>query len=337
MDDHSSVPFPVQQNKDDQTSYITASESNGTAANNRSQVTNGNAYEGFFDNQQGAQSQHHHQQQQQQIAGPSAASTTQGAFVPASQLSQVAPNPLAFLEAANRPAPDPSTLPFIDFGNSPAPLLVSGSLDNTIKVWNVEEGTCARTMFGHIEGVWAVDMDKLRIVSASHDRTIKVWDRNGGKCLHTLVGHRGAVTSIGLGDDKVSSFIKQEVGDLMLTHNIFRRSSLAPTTAQSESGLLLNELSTTPDEHPHLNTLSKGASISHAKEASTYFLSPSLRLHFKWFLPYAPTVSQSCSQLGGSLCLKQSTKQCGVASSETSFFLILPSCNGLHSACTILL
>lgn len=126
------------------------------------------------------------------------------AFVPASHLSQAAPNPLAFQEAANRPAPDPSTLPFIDFGNSPAPLLVSGSLDNTIKVWNVEEGTCARTMFGHIEGVWAVDMDKLRIVSASHDRTIKVWDRNGGKCLHTLVGHRGAVTSIGLGDDKVS-------------------------------------------------------------------------------------------------------------------------------------
>lgn len=124
--------------------------------------------------------------------------------MPASHLSQVPPNPLAFLEAANRPAPDPSTLPFIDFGNSPAPLLVSGSLDNTIKVWNVEEGTCARTMFGHIEGVWAVDMDKLRIVSASHDRTIKVWDRNGGKCLHTLVGHRGAVTSIGLGDDKVS-------------------------------------------------------------------------------------------------------------------------------------
>ena len=60
------------------------------------------------------------------------------------------------------------------------------------------------TMFGHIEGVWDVDMDKLRIVSASHDRTIKLWDRSSGRCLHTLVGHRGAVTSIALGDDKVS-------------------------------------------------------------------------------------------------------------------------------------
>ena len=206
VDDHSSVTFPAAQNNDDQNSYINASETNGTAANNRSQVTNGNSYEGFFDGQQ----QQQHSQPVQQGSNINANNNNaQAAFVPASHLSQAAPNPLAFVEAANRPAPDPSTLPFIDFGNSPAPLLVSGSLDNTLKVWNVEEGTCARTMFGHIEGVWAVDMDKLRIVSASHDRTIKVWDRNSGKCMHTLVGHRGAVTSIGLGDDKVSFVLSQ--------------------------------------------------------------------------------------------------------------------------------
>lgn len=96
-------------------------------------------------------------------------------------------------------------LPYVDFGDGRAPLIISGSLDNTIKMWNVEEGTCVRTLFGHIEGVWAVDMDKLRIVSASHDRTIKIWDRVSGKCLHTLVGHRGAVTSVALGDDKIIS------------------------------------------------------------------------------------------------------------------------------------
>lgn len=54
------------------------------------------------------------------------------------------------------------------------PLLVSGSLDNTIKVWDVETGKVMRTLFGHIEGVWAVACDKLRLVSGSHDRTIKV-------------------------------------------------------------------------------------------------------------------------------------------------------------------
>jgi F-box/WD-40 domain protein MET30 len=54
------------------------------------------------------------------------------------------------------------------------PLLISCSLDNTLKLWDVETGQDLMTYFGHIEGVWAVASDKLRLVSASHDRTIKV-------------------------------------------------------------------------------------------------------------------------------------------------------------------
>ncbi|KAG6376050.1 WD40 repeat-like protein [Boletus reticuloceps] len=85
------------------------------------------------------------------------------------------------------------------------PVLISGSLDNTIKVWDVETGKATRTLFGHIEGVWAVACDKLRLVSGSHDRTIKVWNREEGRCTTTLFGHRGAVTCIGLGEDKIVS------------------------------------------------------------------------------------------------------------------------------------
>jgi F-box/WD-40 domain protein MET30 len=59
-------------------------------------------------------------------------------------------------------------------GSSKKPLLISGSLDNTIKLWDIETGKSVQTFFGHIEGVWAVASDKLRLVSGSHDRTIKV-------------------------------------------------------------------------------------------------------------------------------------------------------------------
>jgi F-box/WD-40 domain protein MET30 len=59
--------------------------------------------------------------------------------------------------------------------------------------------------FRHIEGVWGVDIDALRIASASHDRTVKVWDRESGNCVQTLVGHRGAVTSLQLSDDMIVS------------------------------------------------------------------------------------------------------------------------------------
>jgi len=87
----------------------------------------------------------------------------------------------------------------------PKTVLFSGSLDNTIKVWDIESGKSTSTMFGHLEGVWAVAIDRLRIVSGSHDRTIKVWSREDGKCMSTLVGHRAAVTCLALGDDKIVS------------------------------------------------------------------------------------------------------------------------------------
>ncbi|KAG8831834.1 hypothetical protein FRC18_005874 [Serendipita sp. 400] len=94
----------------------------------------------------------------------------------------------------------------VDVSDSkPAPILVTGSLDNTIRVWDVESGRVLNTLFGHIEGVWAVAGDKLRIISGSHDRTIKIWDRDTGACQTTLVGHRGAVTCVALTDDKIVS------------------------------------------------------------------------------------------------------------------------------------
>ncbi|KAL0578456.1 hypothetical protein V5O48_003557 [Marasmius crinis-equi] len=88
---------------------------------------------------------------------------------------------------------------------SKVPVLISGSLDNTIKVWDIETGKTVKTFFGHIEGVWGVAADKMRLVSASHDRTIKVWNREDGKCMATLVGHAGAVSCIALGEDKLIS------------------------------------------------------------------------------------------------------------------------------------
>ena len=48
------------------------------------------------------------------------------------------------------------------------PVLVSGSLDGTVRLWDVETGKEVSTFFGHIEGVWAVDIDALRMASASH-------------------------------------------------------------------------------------------------------------------------------------------------------------------------
>ncbi|KAF9172417.1 hypothetical protein BGX20_005712 [Mortierella sp. AD010] len=83
------------------------------------------------------------------------------------------------------------------------PIVITGGLDNTLRVWDAETGECLNTMFGHEEGVWSLAFDKLRIVSGSLDKTIKVWDTESGECLYTLSGPDRPVTCVGLGDTKV--------------------------------------------------------------------------------------------------------------------------------------
>ncbi|KAK4704452.1 F-box and WD-40 domain protein MET30, partial [Phenoliferia sp. Uapishka_3] len=165
------------------------------SAENRHQVVDGNAYEGFFDAPVTSSTL------------PSCStSTTPASFLATAQTQTGGPpGAAAFLHAAAMPAPDVGSLPDLDFAGEARPRIVSASLDNTIKVWDVEKGVCERTLFGHIEGVWDVDVDKLRIVSASHDRTLKIWDKDSGRCLHTLVGHTSAVTAITLQDQYVIS------------------------------------------------------------------------------------------------------------------------------------
>ncbi|KAF9974933.1 hypothetical protein BGZ65_008497 [Modicella reniformis] len=83
------------------------------------------------------------------------------------------------------------------------PIVVTGGLDNTLKIWNAETGDCLNTLFGHEDGVWSLAFDKLRIVSGSLDRMIKVWDTESGDYLYPLSGLDGAVTCVGLGDTRV--------------------------------------------------------------------------------------------------------------------------------------
>lgn len=83
--------------------------------------------------------------------------------------------------------------------------ILSSALDNTIKLWHVPTRTCKKTLFGHVEGVWNIAVDSLRLISGSHDRLVKVWDVESGKCEHTLVGHGGAVTCVGVCEERVFS------------------------------------------------------------------------------------------------------------------------------------
>ena len=90
--------------------------------------------------------------------------------------------------------------------NRPVPprYILTGALDSTIRLWDTSTGKSLRTYFGHVEGVWALAADSLRVVSGAQDRTIKVWDTRG-KCERTFGGHTGPVTCIGLSDSRMCS------------------------------------------------------------------------------------------------------------------------------------
>jgi WD40 repeat protein len=54
---------------------------------------------------------------------------------------------------------------------------VSGSRDNTLKVWDTSTGQCIRTLTRHTGCVYAlVLLPNGQVVSGSSDDTLKVWD-----------------------------------------------------------------------------------------------------------------------------------------------------------------
>ena len=91
--------------------------------------------------------------------------------------------------------------------NRPQPprYMLTSALDSTIRLWDVHSGRCIKKFFGHVEGVWAVAADTLRIVSGAEDRMVKIWDPQNGKCERTFTGHAGPVTCIGLSESRMVS------------------------------------------------------------------------------------------------------------------------------------
>ncbi|EEH11602.1 sulfur metabolite repression control protein [Histoplasma capsulatum G186AR] len=99
--------------------------------------------------------------------------------------------------------------PFTDIFKNGRPLppryMLTASLDWTLRLWEVTTGRCLRTFFGHVEGVWALGADTLRLVSGAQDQTAKVWDPRTGRCERTFTGHSGPITCIGLSDSRFAT------------------------------------------------------------------------------------------------------------------------------------
>ncbi|KAM7263596.1 hypothetical protein ACFE04_001279 [Oxalis oulophora] len=81
---------------------------------------------------------------------------------------------------------------------SPSHLVACGYADGSIRIWDVEKGTCETTLNGHKGAVSALRYNKLgsMLASGSKDNDVILWDVVGEAGLFRLRGHRDQVTDL---------------------------------------------------------------------------------------------------------------------------------------------
>lgn len=68
-------------------------------------------------------------------------------------------------------------------------LLVSSSLDCTLKIWFLNSGLCVHTFRAHTRAVWAHAHDDARLLSVGDDRALIVSDIVSGEVIGMHTGH----------------------------------------------------------------------------------------------------------------------------------------------------
>jgi WD40 repeat protein len=63
--------------------------------------------------------------------------------------------------------------------------LISGSLDRSLKVWDLDQGSCLHTLTGHQNTIASLNFYQETLISSSFDETIRFWDYRVGSCLKT--------------------------------------------------------------------------------------------------------------------------------------------------------
>ena len=80
---------------------------------------------------------------------------------------------------------------------------LSGSWDNTLRLWNLASGSTIRTLTGHTDMALSVAIapDGRTALSGSYDKTLKLWDLASGSTIRTLTGHAYQVYSVAIAPD----------------------------------------------------------------------------------------------------------------------------------------
>jgi WD40 repeat protein len=108
-------------------------------------------------------------------------------------------------------------------------ILVTGSTDTTVKLWDTSKGEEIRTIAGHTGAIRSIafSADGRLLASTGDDKRISVWNAGTGEQLRILAGHEGRVNAIvfspdgnllaSAGDDKTIRLWNSATGTLVRT------------------------------------------------------------------------------------------------------------------------
>lgn len=107
---------------------------------------------------------------------------------------------------------------------------ISGSVDETLRVWSPEIGECLRVLRGHTDIIHDVRItpDGRIALSASQDKTVRLWQLSSGQCLTIFNNHRAGVTStaitpdgaIGASADQLGWIYIYQIHDSTVKHSL---------------------------------------------------------------------------------------------------------------------
>jgi dynein assembly factor with WDR repeat domains 1 len=76
--------------------------------------------------------------------------------------------------------------------------VITGSIDSTVRIWDVRTGKCLSIKQGHTDEVLDVcfNASGSKFASASSDGTARLYDSATGVLLHEFKGHSGEVSKV---------------------------------------------------------------------------------------------------------------------------------------------
>lgn len=87
--------------------------------------------------------------------------------------------------------------------NNSGTVLISGSTEKVLRVWDTRTSDCMMKLIGHTDNVKAlvVNKDGTQCLSGSSDGTIKLWSLGQQQCIQTLRIHKEGVWALAVSNN----------------------------------------------------------------------------------------------------------------------------------------